>query len=328
VAYRSYFLFFKTKGEEKMKRREVFISCILLVGLMLSGCASAPTAAPVAPAATTAPSAAPTAAPTPVATIPTDKLSQKGHLLICSDLPYPPQEFFDENGNPVGMDVDLGKEIGARLGLKVEFVNSVFDTIIAAVTSGKCDILISAMNITADRNKQISFIPYFEAGQSFVALKGNPENINVPLDLCGKSAAAESGTTEVDYLEGTGDYKGIGLTQQCTKAGKKPINVVITQKDSDAFQQLQAGKVAIYSTDSPVAAYYLLQHGDQFQTVGQVLEPIKEGIGVSCGVADCSAAPLSDVGKAIEAALNSMMADGTYNKILAQWNLSNGAVKP
>ena len=173
-----------------MKRREVFISCILLVGLMLSGCASAPTAAPVAPAATTAPSAAPTAAPTPVATIPTDKLSQKGHLLICSDLPYPPQEFFDENGNPVGMEVDLGNEIGARLGLKVEFINSVFDTAIAAALSGKCDMVLSAMFITPDRNKQVSFIPYFEAGQSFVALKGNPDNINNPMDLCGKSAAS------------------------------------------------------------------------------------------------------------------------------------------
>jgi len=311
-----------------MKKSVIFVSCIVVLGLMLSGCASAPTAAPSAPAATAAATVAPTAAPTPVASIPADKLNQKGRLLICSDLPYPPQEFFDENGNPVGMDIDLGKEIGTRLGLKVEFVNSMFDTIIAAVTSGKCDILISAMNITTDRNKQISMIPYFQAGQSFVALKGNPENINGPMDLCGKSAAAESGTTEVDYLQGTGDYKGNGLTQQCTKAGKKPINVVITQKDSDAFQQLQASKVSVYSTDSPVAAYYILQHGDQFQTVGQVLEPIKEGIGVPCGVSDCSTAPLSDVGKAVETALKSMMADKTYEKILAQWNLANGAVKP
>jgi polar amino acid transport system substrate-binding protein len=314
-----------------MKRRDVFIACLVFVGLMLNGCASAPTtapAAPVAPAATAIPTAAPTAAPTPVATISGDKLSQKGRLLICSDLPYPPMEFFDENGNPVGMDVDMGKEIGARLGLKVEFVNSMFDTIIAAVTSGKCDILISAMNITAERSKQISFIPYFQAGQSFVTLKGNPEKINGPMDLCGKSAAAESGTTEVDYLQGTGGYKDNGLTQQCVKAGKKPINVVITQKDSDAYQQLQASKVSVYSTDTPVAAYYVLQNSDQFQTAGPVMEPIPEGIGVPCGVSDCSKAPLSDVGKAVETALKSMQTDGTYAKILAQWKLSDGAVKP
>ena len=204
-------------------------------------------------------------------------------MLICTDFPYPPQEFFDANGNPQGLDVDLGNEIANRLGLKVQYVNSVFDTIIAAVTSGKCDIIMSAQNITTDRSKQISQIPYFEAGQSMVAAKGNPQNINSTSDLCGKSAAAESGTTEADYLQGTGDYVDKGLTQACTAAGKPAITVVVTQKDTDALQQLQSGKVAVYFADSPVAAYYTVQHPDQFQVVGQVLEPIAEGIGVPCG---------------------------------------------
>ncbi len=289
---------------------------------------SAPTAttAPTVaqPTATSAPAA--TAAPTAVASIPPDKLVQKGHLLVCTDFPYPPQEFFDDNGNPQGLDVEIGNEIANRLGLQIQYVNSVFDTIIAAVTSGKCDIIISAMNITTDRQKQVSMIPYFQAGQSFVAVKGNPQNINGWQDLCGKSAAAESGTTEADYLQGTGDYKGKGLTQMCVQKGLKPITVVVTQKDTDALQQLQAGKVVIYSTDSPVAAYYTVQHPDLFQVVGQVLEPIHEGINMPCGQADCTKAPLTEVGSGVQAALKSMMADGTYAKILAKWNLSDGAV--
>jgi polar amino acid transport system substrate-binding protein len=264
-----------------------------------------------------------------VAQIPPENLAQKTKLLICTDFPYPPQEFFDENGNPQGLDVDLGTEIANRLGLQVQFVNSVFDTIIAAVTSGKCDIIVSAQNITADRNKQVSMIPYFKAGQSFVAQKGNPQNIKEPMDLCGKAAAAESGTTEADYLLGTGDYKTTGgLTQQCEKAGKPPVTVVVTQKDSDALQQLQAGKVAVYSADSPVAAYYTLQHPDQFEVVGQVLEPAVEGISVPCAQEDCTNAPLSPVGQAVDAALKSMMADGTYLKILTKWELANGSVAP
>ena len=54
-------------------------------------------------------------------------------------------------------------------------------------------------------------IPYFEAGQSLVVVKGNPEKITGVMDLCGKSVAAESGTTEVDYIQGSGDYEGKGL---------------------------------------------------------------------------------------------------------------------
>jgi polar amino acid transport system substrate-binding protein len=264
---------------------------------------------------------------TPVAQVPADALAQKAHLLICTDFPYPPQEYFDENGNPQGLDVEVGNEIANRLGLQVQYVNSVFDTIIAAVTSGKCDIIISAQNITTDRSKQISQIPYFEAGQSMVVAKGNPQNVNTTMDLCGKAAAAESGTTEADYLQGTGDYAGKGLTKACTDAGKQPITVVVTQKDTDALQQLQSGKVAVYFADSPVAAYYTVQNPNQFQVVGQVLEPIAEGIGVPCGQPDCTNTPLSPLGQDVQTALKSMMADGSYLKILTKFNLASSAVQ-
>ncbi len=248
-----------------MKTFRLF-SILVLVALLASACAPAATVAPTtAPAATTAPTkaapastatpvpatatslpptatkvpatatAAPptaTVAPTAVAKIPDDKLVQKGRLLICSDIPYPPQEFFDEQGNPVGVDIDLGTEIANRLGLKFQFVNSVFDTIIAAVNGGKCDIIMSAMNITDTRKKQVSMIPYFQAGQALVVVKGNPKNINGPMDLCGQPVAAESGTTNADWLQSTGDYAGkSGLAIDCQKAGKKAPVVTVTQKD-------------------------------------------------------------------------------------------------
>jgi polar amino acid transport system substrate-binding protein len=305
-----------------MKRLLFVLTSLTLVSLLLSACAPS-TPAVVVVTATPVP---PAVMPTAVVPVPAGAVSQPGKLLICTDFPYPPQEFFDEQGAPQGLDVEMGKEISARLGLKVEFVNSIFDTIIAAVKAGKCDIVISAQNITTDRKKQISMIPYFQAGQSMVAAKGNPQKVNSPTDLCGKSAAAESGTTEADYLQGTGDYQDKGLTQACTAAGNKAIDVVVTQKDTDALQQLQAGKVAVYFADSPVAAYYTVQHPDQFELTGQILEAAQEGISVPCGQDDCTSAPLSPLGLAVQSALKTMMADGTYTKILTKWNLAGGAV--
>lgn len=298
-----------------MKRSMVLVSCIVVLGLMLSGCASAPTAAPAAPAAT------------PL--VPPEKLVEKGKLLICSNSPYPPMENLDEKGEWKGVDVDLGTELAKRLGLTAQFVNTVWDTIIASVTSGKCDILMSSMSITPDRNKQVSFIPYFFAGQSFVAVKGNPENVNSPMDLCGKSVAAQSGTVNVDYLQGTGDYQDKGVSQECTKAGKKAVNVIVSQNDSDAYLQLQSGKVVVYATDSPVAGYYLTLPGNdaKFQTVGEIVESGPYGIAIPCGAADCSTAPLSAVGKAVDTALKNMLADGTYDTILKNWGVSNGTIK-
>jgi len=298
-----------------MKKLFSVLSLALITGLFIAACGSV-TPTTIAPVVSTA-----------MVNVPEDALAQKGRLLICTDFPYPPQEFFDENGVPQGSDVDLGTEIATRMGLQVQFVNSVFDTIIAAVNSGKCDIIISAQNITAERQKQVSMIPYFQAGQSMLALKGNPQNINSAADVCGKSAAAESGTTMADFLMGEGEYKEKGgLTQQCEKDGKQPVNVIVTQKDSDSLQQLQAGKVAVYFTDSPVAAYYTVQQPDQFELVGEIIEPAVQGISVPCGVEDCTNAPLSPLGEAVQGALKSMMDDGTYMKILEKWKMTDGAV--
>jgi len=317
-----------------MRRLVVLPSLVVLGSILLAACASPtpPTAPPpvqetvVVTSVVTAEPTATTAAPTPIASIPDGVLAQKGKLSVCSDIPYPPFESYDENGNPVGLDVNLGTEIAGRLGLQYQLVNSVFDTIIAAATGGKCDIILSDMNITADRNKQISFIKYLQVGQSILVAKGNPQNISAPTDLCGNSVAAESGTTEVDYLQGTGDYKGKGLAADCAQAGKPPVTVVVTQKDSDALQQLQAGKVTAYFADTPVAGNYAAQNPDQFQLVGQPIEPLPVGIGVPCGESDCTSAPLTPLGQAVQAALKSMMTDGTYAKILDKFGAKDSAV--
>jgi len=294
-----------------MKKVFVLVSSLVLLSLMLAACGTPATPAP----------------PTPVVAVDRSVLAQKGRLLVCSDIPYAPFESFDDNGNPVGLDVDIAAGIATRLGLQLQVINSQFDTIIEAVSGGKCDIIMSDMNITADRNKQISFIHYLDVGQSILVAKGNPKNVNGPTDLCGNSVAAESGTTEVDYLQGTGDYKGKGLAADCTTAGKPAVNVITTAKDSDALQQLQAGKVVAYFADTPVAGQYAAQHPDEFQLVGQPIEPLPVGIGIPCGGAsDCTSAPLTPLGQAILTALKSMMADGTYAKILDKYGAKGSAV--
>jgi polar amino acid transport system substrate-binding protein len=287
-----------------------------------------PTAAPTpaatpTPASTPSPTATPTAAPTLVATVPADALVDPGHLTICSDIPYPPQEYFDAQGNPTGSDIDIGTEIAKRLGLKVAVQNTVFDTIIAALQGNKCDIIMSAQNITPDRLKQVDMIPFFQAGQSFVVAKGNPDGIATTTDLCGQAVGVETGTTEADHLNGTGNYKTSGgLSQACTAAGKQAIQVKPYEKDSDALLALQAGKVAAYFTDSPVAGYYVTQHPDEFELVANLtLDPVKEGISVIKG----SSGP-TQLETAVKAALQSMIDDGTYLQILTKYNVQSCAV--
>lgn len=288
-----------------------------LAVLALAACAPAAT---VTPSASAAASTSESAAATPVANVPTDQLIFPGKLVVCIDIPYPPQEFFDDQGNPTGSDVDIAVEIGKRLGLTTQIENSVFDTIILALTGGKCEMIVSAQNITADRLTQVDMIPYFKAGQSFVVAKGNPAGIAKPLDLCGKKVAVESGTTEGDYVKGTGDYKGAGLNKQCADGGQAEVNLKEFQKDSDALLALSAGQVDAYFADSPVAGYYTVQQPDQFELSGVTVEIANEGISVPKDPAK------KDLANGILAALKSMADDGTYVEILKKYGLQDGAV--
>jgi len=254
----------------------------------------------------------------PVASVPKDQLVVAGNLFACIDIPYPPQESFDDQGNPIGSDVDIATEIANRLGLKLKVENTVFDVIIPALTGGKCDIIISAQNINADRLKQVDMIPYFKAGQSFVVAKGNPKGIKTKADLCGKVIAVEKGTTELDFLQGTSDYKGAGLSDGCVKDGKPAITVKQFDKDNDALLALQSGTADAYFADSPAAGYYVEKHGDQFQLSGLTLEVALEGISV--------AKTNTKLRDAVKTALLSMISDGKYLAILEKWGLKDSAV--
>lgn len=256
----------------------------------------------------------------PTGLVPADQLIKAGTLTVCSDTAYPPQEYLDKDQKPIGADIDLINAIGQKLGLTVVVKSTDFNAIIPALTSGNCDIIISAQTITADRQKQVDMIPYFQAGQSFVVLKGNPDNIRTVDDLCGKSVAAEDGTVEAMHVSGTGDYKPEdGLSQQCVAKGKAAITLKTFTADTDALLALQAGTVSAHFTDEPVAGYEVVNGGGKFEMVPDLnLERGPEGISVGK-----NHTVLRD---AIKTTLNAMIADGSYMTILTKWGIQSGAV--
>src|SRR5512140_3744961 len=232
------------RSMNSLKHRLIAIGATaVLVAACGTGGSPSPSAGSTAGASATASEAAPTATPAPtnIATIPKDQLVVAGQLNVCSDIPYPPLEYLDDQGNPIGSDMDIAAGLASRLGLQLKVVNTVFDYIIAAVNGGKCDIIISDQNITTDRVAQVDMLPYFQAGQAFAVAKGNPLGIATELDVCGKKAGAETSTTEIQYLEGTDLYKASGgLKKKCTDAGKSAPQAVKFEKDSDAFLALAA----------------------------------------------------------------------------------------
>jgi polar amino acid transport system substrate-binding protein len=270
------------------------------------------------PAATaTCPSDATTPS-TKVAAPPTSDLLTAGTLTVGSDVSYPPQEFYPTGcaGNPAdGFDLDVGKALAAHMGLKFAVVDQKFDGIIPALSAKKYDVIISAMTITDERKKAVSFVPYFSAGESFVVLgsntKNNPQTI---ADLCGLNVAVEKGTTEESDAADANDPAKNG------PCAKKPIvyKTLSFDKDTQALEALKKGTADVHFTDSPVASYELLKNTGFKITNKTVQSTAPEGIAMRLTDTPMTAA--------ITAAFKAMQTDGTYQKLLDKWQLTGGDI--
>jgi len=273
---------------------------IVLVALSAVGCGGSSKKA----AATTTNSSASITAPASIASA--------GTLVFCSDITYPPEESYKTGTTtPEGSDIDIGTYIAQKMGVQARFDNTGFDGIIAALLAKKCDAVISGMNDTPERRKQVAFVDYLKVGQSFMVKSGNPENITGLASLAGKAASVETGTTNKDYLD--------AQSKKLQAQGKKAIKVVTFPKDTDAANALKTGKVDAYFGDAPVVAYYIEKDPSSFSIGGTPVNPIS--IGIAIRKSD------TELQSAVKQAVTAAYADGTMDKILTRWKLGKAVAK-
>ena len=240
-----------------------------------------------------------------------------GKLMIGSDIAYAPIEFFDEQNNPVGLDVDLANALGEALGVEVEFENAGFTTLLPSLDAQRYDIIMSSMTVNPERTAVVDFVEYFMAGFGIIVAAGNPTGIEDQNDLCGKIVAVQTGTVQVDYLKGPVDAPG-GLDQTCKDNGDEGITVLEFETDPEAVQALIAGQADAEMADYPVAQYSAEQTEGELVVVSNV-DPAPYGIALRK-----SSTALKDV---LQEALDQIIEDGTYDEILAEWNLQDGTIE-
>jgi polar amino acid transport system substrate-binding protein len=277
---------------------------VVLLAFAGSGCGGSSKKSSKSTTATTAGSGASITAPASIASA--------GKLVFCSDITYPPEESYKQGTTtPEGSDIDIGNYIADKMGVKARFDNTGFDGIIAALLAKKCDAVISGMNDTPERRKQVAFVDYLKVGQSFMVKKGNPENITSIDSLAGKSASVETGTTNKDFLD--------AQSKRLTSQGKKAIKVVTFPKDTDAANALRTGRVDAYFGDAPVVAYYIEKTPEAFSLGGTPVNPISIGIAINKSN--------TELQSAVTKAIDMIYADGTMNTILTRWKLAGAVAK-
>jgi polar amino acid transport system substrate-binding protein len=124
------------------------------------------------------------------------ELVKDGVLTVCSDAPYEPFEFQDENGEWTGFDMDVVRAIATENDLELEVSVQPFDGIWLAPAAGKCDMVASSMTITEERENAADFTKsYFDAFQSLLVRSEDAETYNSLDALAGKTIAVQTGTT-------------------------------------------------------------------------------------------------------------------------------------
>ncbi|MDQ1026190.1 polar amino acid transport system substrate-binding protein [Streptomyces umbrinus] len=307
-----------TRRTTAAQSRIAAVGAIAVAGaLLLTGCGDQTKDKDSGSSETADSSAAPLADQLPAA------IRDKGVIKVGSDIAYAPVEFKDDSGKTVGIDPDLADAMGKQLGVKFEFENGTFDTLLTGLRSKRYDIAMSAMTDTKDRQEGIDadtgkkvgegvdFLDYFTAGVSIYTKQGDDQGIKTWDDLCGKKIVVQRNTVSNDLAK--------AQAEKCP-AGKK-LSIEAFDNDQQAQTRLRAGGADAGSSDFPVAAYAAKTSGGgkDFEVVGEQVEAAPYGIAI--------AKSNTELRDALKAALDAIIKNGEYDKIIAKWGVEAGAVK-
>ena len=295
-----------------MRLRHLVSALVIAVVSVTAGCAAPEEATPSGGA--TAPSAsvdALTKDPAAADLLPAD-IKKSGVVRVASGVSFPPMEFFDtDNKTVLGFDADLGKALGQVLGVKFEFQNTNFDGIIGGLNAGRFDLSLTSMIDKKERQETVDFVDYLKSGVTFMVAKGNPDDLTKQLDLCGTTVAVEKSAT--------GDLVADDIAADCAKQGKEELKKQPFPDQASAVQALKSGRVdAVLALDLTLA-YNVKQDPESFEIPAKPFGTLPVGIPV----------PKKDpqLRDAVQAALKKVQESGTYDALLAKWNLSDQALE-
>lgn len=235
------------------------------------------------------------------------KYRDSGVINVVTDAKYPPFQYIDDSGKMVGFEVDLWNAIAEKLKVKMEVTSVSFDSMIPGVQSGRWDISMEGITDNAERQAVVSFVDYGYTTSSAYVLESKGAEINDHLALCGLKGAAQSGTEWVGMIT-------TEMAATCTEAGK-PAPTVSEFGTSDAtLLSVYSGRTDFVLTSAASAQEIKKAAPNPVKVVPMPILPRKPS-GIAFRKNE------EDLGKALLAALKEVRADGTYDKIYADWNV-------
>jgi polar amino acid transport system substrate-binding protein len=239
---------------------------------------------------------------------------EKGELSVAMDLHYPPTTFLaDDNKTAIGLNPDIARLVAKKLGLKLNFVNTSFDTIIPGIEGGRYDFTATSMSPTPERLKVLDMIDYFNGGVSVAVAAGNPLGLSND-NLCGKNIAVTKGSNaQLKHLPNVSEWT-------CTSQGKPAINGITLPNVQEALTQLASKRVDGVFYDTPALVWAAKQQPNAIEVLSPQVDTRTEHI---VTVALKKGSPLTP---ALQAAVQSVLDSPEYQESLSTWGLTDGAI--
>jgi len=229
-----------------------------------------------------------------------DTVLKRGKLIV-GYTEFPPMGYM-ENGNVIGFDIDLAKEVSKKLGVEVEFKYIDWNSKFFELESGRIDCIWNGLTITEDRLKEMEFSKkYLDNNLVILTLKSS--NIETSADLNGKIIGVESTSSgQIALVNNKKIYASI-----------KKMNEYDTS--NSALLALKSGAIDAMIVDEIYARYYVLNKSDEFKIGKEIIGTEEYGIGFTKGNTT-----LKDK---IDEILDELVASGVAQEISQKWFNTN-----
>lgn len=287
-----------------MRARIALTAVAAVAALLLTGCVDNAPAADSSqgndPARTVKPDAA------AVELLPSS-VAKSGTLIIGTSPNYAPNEFRDKAGKPIGWAIELSAAVAGKLGLEADVTIARFESIIPRIEGGTINLGESSFTDTLAREEKVDFVNYFVAGTQWASATGKSVD---PDNACGLKVAVQA-TTAQETVEIP------AKSAACVAAGKAPIEKLAYDTQDAAFNAVAIEQADAVSADSTVTLYGIEKLKGKLQPAGKTFEASPYGFAVKKD---------SGMAEAVQAAVQSLVDDGTYGKILEDWGVSSGGI--
>ena len=285
------------------------LTCLFAAGAALAAlhCASRAAAAATPDAAAT--SFDETVQPDLVKLLP-PRVATSKTLTVAVALGSPPDDFRSDKGEIVGWEPDILRAAAQSLGLTLDLRPTTFNSLIPGLQAKRFDAAVGQMGVTEIREKVVDMLGTLKGNELFAALADTNITVNSLDDLCGVTVATTRGSREVEFAK--------GHDAACKALGKPPIDILAFNDGASAADSMISKRSQLFWVGSTAVSYFVNQSHGKTKVVGHYTDLAYIGIAMPKG---------SDMATALQAAVQHLIDDGTYQKIVQKWGLADGAIK-